>query len=74
MKTVSARSNIPLYVFVLALVLSPTLLCQADGMPLGGGVRKLMAPSPPILMCPQCECCAPAPPGFCCPCRCPDGP
>ncbi|EFH59559.1 predicted protein [Arabidopsis lyrata subsp. lyrata] len=86
MKTVSARSNIPLYVFVLALVLSPKLLCQADGMPLGvflrqkvmflwkGGVRKLMAPSPPILMCPQCECCAPAPPGFCCPCRCPDGP
>ncbi|KAG7578134.1 hypothetical protein ISN45_Aa03g023500 [Arabidopsis thaliana x Arabidopsis arenosa] len=74
MKTGSARSNIPLYVFVLALVLSPTLPCQADGMPLGGGVRKLMASSPPILICPECECCAPAPPGSCCPCHCPDGP
>ncbi|VVA98883.1 unnamed protein product [Arabis nemorensis] len=74
METGSSRSSILLYVLVLMLVLSPMLPCQAASVPLGGGGRKLMAPSPPIRMCPQCVCCAPAPPGYCCPCRCPDGP
>ncbi|XP_019082863.1 PREDICTED: uncharacterized protein LOC109125543 [Camelina sativa] len=74
MKAGSSRSTILLFVLVLSLVLSPILPRQATSLPLGGGGRKLMAPSPPILMCPQCACCAPAPPGFCCPCRCPGGP
>ncbi|KFK39443.1 hypothetical protein AALP_AA3G245600 [Arabis alpina] len=74
METRSSRYNILKYILVLALVLSPALPCQATIVHLGGGGRKLMAPSPPTPMCPQCECCAPAAPGFCCPCRCPDGP
>ncbi|KAG7578136.1 hypothetical protein ISN45_Aa03g023520 [Arabidopsis thaliana x Arabidopsis arenosa] len=72
MKTGSARSTILLYVLFLALVVSPTLPCQAASVPLGG--RKLMAPPPPILMCTQCACCAPAPPGSCCRCGCSGGP
>ncbi|KAG7578137.1 hypothetical protein ISN45_Aa03g023530 [Arabidopsis thaliana x Arabidopsis arenosa] len=74
MKTGSAKSNILLYVFVLSLVLPPILPCQAASVLLGGGGGKLMAPSPPVRMCPQCVCCAPAPPDSCCPCRCPGGP
>ncbi|KAL1197437.1 hypothetical protein V5N11_012019 [Cardamine amara subsp. amara] len=73
MKTWSSRSCILLCVLVLALVLSPTLPCQAASLQLGGGGRKLMVQSPPIRMCPQCVCCAPAPRGSCCPCRCPGG-
>ncbi|CAF1705266.1 unnamed protein product [Brassica oleracea] len=68
METKSSKSSVLLYVLVLALVLSPILPCR------GPGGRKLMAPSPPVRMCPQCVCCAPAPPGYCCPCRCPGGP
>ncbi|ESQ47731.1 hypothetical protein EUTSA_v10021873mg [Eutrema salsugineum] len=74
METKSSESNVLLYVLVLAVVLSPILPCQAASGHLGGGGRKLMAPSPPIRMCPQCVCCAPAAPGYCCPCRCPGGP
>ncbi|CAH2053123.1 unnamed protein product [Thlaspi arvense] len=76
METKSSKYNVLLYVFVLVLVLSPTVLltCQATSVHLGGGGRKLMVPSPPIRMCPQCVCCAPAAPGYCCPCRCPNGP
>ncbi|CAN8270358.1 unnamed protein product [Cochlearia groenlandica] len=70
MKTVSPTLVL---VLVLALVLSPTLPCQGASVKLGGVSRKLMAPSPPVLMCPQCVCCAPAKPGYCCPCRCPGG-
>ncbi|KAF2613697.1 hypothetical protein F2Q70_00010248 [Brassica cretica] len=77
METKSSKSSVLLYVLVLALVLSPILSCQAASVHLGGGSpggRKLMEPSPPVRMCPQCVCCAPAPPGYCCPCRCPGGP
>ncbi|CAF1931562.1 unnamed protein product [Brassica oleracea var. botrytis] len=74
METNPSKSSVLIYVLVLALVLSPILPCQAASVHLGGGGRKLMAPSPPLLMCPHCECCAPAAPGFCCPCSCPGGP
>ncbi|XP_056866565.1 uncharacterized protein LOC108857356 [Raphanus sativus] len=74
METKPSKSSVLLYVLVLALVLSPILPCQAASVHLGGGGRKLMAPSPPLLMCPHCACCAAAQPGFCCPCSCPGGP
>ncbi|KAL1197438.1 hypothetical protein V5N11_012020 [Cardamine amara subsp. amara] len=74
MKTRSSRSNILLYVLVLALVCSPTLPCQATSVQLGGRGRKMMAPSPPLIMCTQCACCAPAPPGSCCRCGCSGAP
>ncbi|KFK39442.1 hypothetical protein AALP_AA3G245500 [Arabis alpina] len=70
----TGASKILIYILVLALVFSPTLPCQAAIVPLGSGGRKLMTPPPPIRFCPQCVCCAPAPPGSCCPCRCPSGP
>ncbi|KAL0676625.1 hypothetical protein Bca4012_004606 [Brassica carinata] len=81
METKSSKSSVLLYVLVLALVLSPILPCQAASVHLGGKLVDLsifpssMLPySPPVRMCPQCVCCAPAPPGYCCPCRCPGGP
>nr|XP_027121360.1 uncharacterized protein LOC113738378 [Coffea arabica] len=43
-----------------------TLPCEAT-RPTPELIRR-----PPIV-CPACVCCAPAPPGSCCPCRCPPG-
>jgi len=48
MKTGSAKSNILLYVFVLSLVLSPILPCQAASVLLGG---KLVIYEYPPLYC-----------------------
>ncbi|CAA7049652.1 unnamed protein product [Microthlaspi erraticum] len=60
-----SSSIIFLSVLVLALVLSPILPCQAARELLGGEMRMM-----PELLCPACVCCAPAPPGACCPCQC----
>ncbi|EOA38845.1 hypothetical protein CARUB_v10011193mg [Capsella rubella] len=71
MATERSSSIILLSVLVLALVFSPTLPCQAARVHLdveGHWLRR--PPPPPIRFCPACACCAPAPKGSCCPCRC----
>ncbi|KAG2271088.1 hypothetical protein Bca52824_065643 [Brassica carinata] len=68
METNPSKSSVLIYVLVLALVLSPILPCQPASVHLGVDDKQ------PLLMCPHCECCAPAAPGFCCPCSCPGGP
>ncbi|KAG7657199.1 unnamed protein product [Arabidopsis thaliana] len=55
-------------VLVLAVVLSPILPCQATRAHLDAETRMLRR------VCPSCVCCAPAPRGACCPCRCPKNP
>ncbi|KAJ4717986.1 cryptdin protein-related [Melia azedarach] len=71
-------SSFLLTLFIFSVVLSPMLPCEAARFTdngLSGVLRVLQqAPSPPIIFCPACVCCAPAPPGACCPCRCPSPP
>ncbi|CAF2056787.1 hypothetical protein Bca4012_098766 [Brassica carinata] len=81
MATERSSSVILLSVLVLALVLSPILPCQAARAHLDVEGRMLLLlraqrvpPPPPIRFCPACACCAPAPPGACCPCRCTNDP
>ncbi|KAG7657198.1 hypothetical protein ISN44_As01g042820 [Arabidopsis suecica] len=59
---------------VLVLVFSPTLQCQAARVHLDVEGRMLLRAPVPIRFCPACACCAPAPKGSCCPCRCTNNP
>ncbi|CAN8321508.1 unnamed protein product [Cochlearia groenlandica] len=64
-----SSSNIILSFLVLALVFSPIIQCQEIEMQtleIKGGENKM-----PRRFCPACVCCAPAPKGSCCPCKCP---
>ncbi|CAH8255341.1 unnamed protein product [Arabidopsis lyrata] len=70
------RSSLTLLlsVLVLSLVFSPTLPCQAARVHLDVEGRMLLRAPVPIRFCPACACCAPAPKGSCCPCRCTNNP
>ncbi|KAJ0074848.1 hypothetical protein Patl1_33907 [Pistacia atlantica] len=55
---------------IFAMVLSPLQLpCEAARVQ---GLDRVLLQDGPV--CPACVCCAPAPPGGCCPCFCPDSP
>ncbi|KAJ4717994.1 Cell division cycle protein-like protein [Melia azedarach] len=63
--------SVLLTLFIFAMVLSPMLPSEAARFPANGlgGVMLLRRPAvPPPAPCPACVCCAPAPPGRCCPC------
>ncbi|VVB00518.1 unnamed protein product [Arabis nemorensis] len=66
MATERSSSIIFLSILVLAFVFSPTLPCQAARVH-GRMLRREWASA---RVCPACVCCAPAPKGRCCPCRC----
>ncbi|PSS18031.1 GDP polyribonucleotidyltransferase [Actinidia chinensis var. chinensis] len=52
---------------IFAIILNPVLPCKAAQV----AHRDLLAkPPPPLLLCPDCVCCEPAPPGSCCRCGC----
>ncbi|KAL1210944.1 hypothetical protein V5N11_003095 [Cardamine amara subsp. amara] len=74
MDTGRSSSIILLSVLVLALVFSPILPCQAARAHLDVEGRMLLRAPVPIRFCPACACCAPAPKGSCCPCRCANNP
>ncbi|KAL5755886.1 hypothetical protein ACOSQ2_020632 [Xanthoceras sorbifolium] len=63
----SARSVL-VTLLIFAMVFSPMLLpSEAARNPAVHVTGKNL---PPILYCPHCVCCEPAPPGQCCKCNC----
>ncbi|KAH7565359.1 hypothetical protein JRO89_XS09G0195000 [Xanthoceras sorbifolium] len=67
----SARSVL-VTLLIFAMVFSPMLLpSEAARNPAVHGINGVTGKKlPPILYCPHCVCCEPAPPGQCCKCNC----
>ncbi|KAJ4717987.1 Cell division cycle protein-like protein [Melia azedarach] len=66
-------SSLLLILFIFSMVLSSMLPCEAARFTnngLSGVLRVLQQETSPPIFCPACLCCAPAPPGECCPCFC----